>query len=230
METKKKKNGCITIFLAGLGIFIFIPIVLVIIGNSGSSNPKEKKTEQTEIVSEFEKIKKDSTSREELKNVEADIKKLQPLFTTKYDEFKKITWVEHKNIPKYTNSWGFYTYIGINDDGSIFERLVIRYYGDNWLFVKEILIKADDFTFQITGKMDRDNDSKVWEWMDVEPDDTQLAMIAAVISAKTTKVRFEGDKYYKDRTLTQNEIKGLKDTQEYYSLLIRKSKLDKELK
>lgn len=232
-EINNKKNGYIKPIL----IIICIIVVLYIIGSLSKSKSEDVNTNIIEKVDsinpEVDSLtlkNNDSLLTLKLETVNSEIKKIKPLFREKYDEFNKITWIEHNNVPRFINSRGFYTYIGLDENGDPTLRLVIRYYGEDWLFISKILVKPDDALFEIyPDKMERDNDSDVWEWMDIVPNDDNLAMLVSVISSKNTKVRFEGKQYYKDWTLTPREIKGLGDTQKYYSLLREKKVIEKQL-
>lgn len=232
-EINNKKNE----YFKPILIIICILVGLYIIGSLSKSESERVNTNIAEKVDSINagvdsltQKNNDSLLTLKLETVNSEIKKIKPLFRDKHDEFNKITWIEHNTVPRFINSRGFYTYIGLDENEDPTLRLVIRYYGDDWLFISKILVKPDDALFEIyPEKMERDNDSDVWEWMDIVPNDTNIAMLVSIISSKNTKVRFEGKQYYKDWTLTQKEIKGLNDTQKYYSLLREKKIIEKQL-
>ena len=119
------------------------------------------------------------------------------------DEIEGITWMSHKNAP----SMGKYAslYFGTrNGSASIYPvRLRVQYYGDDWLFVRSLTVKADEKTYELSGlDFKRDNSSgSIWEWIDIPVEDHK--MLNHWISAKKVTIRFHGDKYQSDFVLPQ---------------------------
>lgn len=148
-------------------------------------------------------------------------------FDVKYDEFKEITWLYSKTRPAYANTKAFYTYIGINKQGHAWCRLVIRYHGEDWLFVKSIIIKTDNNTYTLAAdNVQRDNNTEVWEWIDINVGEGEDIILYDIIHSKQTKIRFVGYQYHYDWTLPAKTIKGLKEIYDYYYLLDSVSKID----
>jgi len=172
----------------------------------------------------------DSILKVLLNKTEKEIENIKPFFES--GNYKRNTWIRHRNISIYGNELKFHTAIDVEDSGRISLQLGINYYGDSLMFVDKISIKTDNSTFWVMGKMARENDlpPNVFEWLEIEPDADQLLMLWTIAEAKTSRVRFEGSNHYKNWTLTHKEIKALKDTLLYYRLLIRKSRLEKQLK
>src|SRR5690606_27675780 len=89
-------------------------------------------------------------------------------------------------------------------------RVVFQYFGDDWLFVRHITLKADDRVFELPFDAKRDNSGgKVWEWSDLPLDGQTTKAVEAMLSAKKTIIRFEGDKYRKDFTLSPQQRKAI---------------------
>ena len=148
-------------------------------------------------------------------------------FDVKYDEFKEITWLYSKTRPAYDNTKAFYTYIGINKQGHAWCRLVIRYHGEDWLFVKSIIIKTDNNTYTLAAdNVQRDHNTDVWEWIDINVGEGEDIILYDIIHSKQTKIRFVGYQYHYDWTLPAKTIKGLKEIYDYYYLLDSVSKID----
>ncbi len=148
-------------------------------------------------------------------------------FDVKYDEFEEITWLYSKTRPAYDNTKAFYTYIGINKQGHAWCRLVIRYHGEDWLFVKSIIIKTDNNTYTLAAdNVQRDNNTEVWEWIDINVGEGEDIILYDIIHSKQTKIRFVGYQYHYDWTLPAKTIKGLKEIYDYYYLLDSVSKID----
>lgn len=147
-------------------------------------------------------------------------------FNVVYDEFEGITWLYSKMKPRYTNSLAFYTYIGLHDNGQFWRRLVVRYHGDDWLFLKSIIIKTDNNTYTLdASNAKRDNNADVWEWIDILVKDAEDFILYDVIHSKQTKIRFNGYQYHYDWSLPSYVIKGLEEIDDYYYLLDSVSKI-----
>lgn len=135
------------------------------------------------------------------------------------DEIEGITWVRHRNAPvlgKYVS-----VYFG-SKSGSAANyplRIKFQYYGDDWLFVRSVTVKADDKVYEL-GKMtfERDHASgSVWEWSDLPVKDHQ--MLSHWMNAKRVVVRFNGDKYYNDFTLPQGQQAQLRDVYQAWKVM-----------
>jgi len=121
------------------------------------------------------------------------------------DEIEGITWVTHRKSPvlgKYVS-----TYFG-SKEGSAANyplRLRIQYYGDDWLFVRSVTVKADDKVYNL-GAMDFERDHSsgtVWEWVDLPVKD--YSMLNEWMSSKRVVVRFNGDQYHDDFILPKEQ-------------------------
>ena len=179
------------------------------------------KNEEEKRISLIEKTKADS-----LAHIEDSLKAMKVLalmknFQFKKDEFSNNTWYEHKNTPRYRNSNGFYFYFGVNEDigvGAL--RMVLQYYDDDWLFVKNIIFSIDGDNYKFVPEdMKRDNSGGyIWEWFD-EPIDSQSDLVQALANSHSVKIKLNGSDYYDIRTLNQKQIQGIKETYELYNLL-----------
>lgn len=130
---------------------------------------------------------------------------------TSTDEISGITWVSHRSAPvlaKYAS-----VYFGSNKDRAANYplRLRLQYYGDDWLFVRSVTVKADDKVYELgTLDFERDNSSgSVWEWGDVPVKDH--VMLNHWMTAKRVVIRFNGDKYHDDFTLPQGQQAQLRE-------------------
>ncbi|UGB37693.1 hypothetical protein [Frateuria soli] len=153
------------------------------------------------------KRKEEQKAKEERLLVERAAKNMKKNF----DEIKGVTWVSHRNAPilgKYVS-----LYFGTDGNGAANYplRLKLQYYGDDWLFVRSVIVKADDKVYEL-GRMDfeRDNSSGyVWEWIDMPVKNYE--MLNQWMSAKRVVVRFNGDQYYDDFTLPREQQTQLRE-------------------
>ena len=127
------------------------------------------------------------------------------------DEIKGITWISHRDAPTHTSYAS--AYFGSNKDSAADYplRLKLQYYGRNWRFVRSVTVKADDSVYEL-GELEFKHDhssSYVWEWSDMRVYDH--AMLNHLMTAKRVVIRFEGDKYYHDFVLPQEQQTQLQE-------------------
>jgi len=183
--------------------------------------------EAENIAAEEERIRLIEKSKaDSLAHIEDSLKAMKVLalmknFKIKKDEFSNNVWYEHNNSPRYRNSNGFYFYFGVNEDigvGAL--RMVLQYYDDDWLFVKNIIFSIDGENYKFVPEdMKRDNSGGyIWEWFD-EAIDPQSDLVQALSNSHSVKIKLNGSDYYDIRTLNQRQIQAVKETYELYTLL-----------
>lgn len=206
------KIGCL--FVLGISILSFI-----IGGIATSLDPNSAKDEDS--LSEVSSNTSTQIPAEPKINTDSVVKVFRPDFTFKKDEFENRTWVEPKNRPKYTNVNKIFCYFQLNDKKVSNFRLCIQYTADDWLFIKKITfnIDGDRNIIYIPQKMERDNNSTIWEWCDDQIDNKYEFLISAIANAKKVKVKFDGQQYYDIRILSSAEIKYIKKTYDFYLAL-----------
>jgi hypothetical protein len=141
----------------------------------------------------------------------------------KHDEMRGITWYKHPSSGDSGNA--FYLYFGRRDDGTLLPlRLLLRYYGDSWLFVEKAWAKADGVEVivpQVRDKYrgwERDNGGgSIWEWSDTAVTEaSDLSSVRQLANAKAVTVRFEGRQYYGDRKLSPQQLKAMREVLDAY--------------
>jgi hypothetical protein len=218
MENKKKNSlpgkGCLIALIIGIILFFLLLIICVIFSDEATDKPIDNKIEN--IIDSTQIKYNDSLRLETKKKIDAERQRLD----IKYDDIEQVTWIYSKSKPKYTNTMAFFNYIGLKDDGQRWKRIVIRYHGNDWLFINKIIIKTDNQTYTLNASdSKRDHNADVWEWIDIAEGDTEYVMINDIINSSAVKVRFVGQQYHRDWILTKKEIKGLKEIEDYYYLL-----------
>lgn len=127
----------------------------------------------------------------------------------RYDKFQDVTWYSSPSSPRYRNYNAFYLYFGISDNSKLPLRLVVQYENEDWLFIQSATVNVDGENYSISGDWERDNDSRIWEWIDETLDDR--AMIEAITNSKSAVIRFDGRQYYDNRTISAAQKKSLRD-------------------
>jgi hypothetical protein len=148
-----------------------------------------------------------------------------------HDAMRDITWYKNSTSPKYGNTNTFYLYFGITDDQVLTPlRLKITYASDSWLFVKSVWGKADGKKIEIPqisapiSGWERDNGSgNIWEWSDAPIEDAHdIAFFRQLALSKAVTLRFEGQQYYSDRTLSGAQLQAVRDMISAYEVVTAK--------
>lgn len=135
------------------------------------------------------------------------------------DELKGITWISHRNAPVLANYVSIYFGSSKDSAANYPLRVKFQYYGDDWLFVRSVTVKADEKVYEL-GRLDfeRDHSSgSVWEWIDMPVKDHE--MLNHWMTAKRVVIRFDGDQYHKDFTLTQGQQTQLREVYQAWKVM-----------
>jgi hypothetical protein len=123
--------------------------------------------------------------------------------------------VKAESSPDYVNEAAFYIYLSGTRTSLGTLRFVARYAGSDWVFFDEIIINVDGVVFRLEFEyleVERDNGySGVWEWIDINPTDEDILMLALIAGSKSTVVRFQGDTSKSDRNLLPKEKEAISD-------------------
>lgn len=140
------------------------------------------------------------------------------------DKFNGTKFYTDRSTPNYVNSSTFHLYIGKSEGGNPYLRFKVRYSDDDWLFVESASINIDGNVrdLGLGVNWDRDNaKGDIWEWVDVEATQSQLNVIRDVIGSKSSVIRFFGDKYRDDRTISSTQKRALQNVLDAYEALKR---------
>lgn len=189
-----------------------------------SNEAREAKELLAKSKKEISKIK--ALKEQEAKKVEEENKRRLAKATSKMrtnvDEMKGITWYYDKNTSKYNNVNSLHLYMGKEKDSKPWLRFRIQYKGDDWLFIENYTIKTDNETYTFTPfkNVERDNGSGgIWEWCDEKVTKRTYDIVQDIIDSKSVKIRHNGSKYYKDRTISSREKTALKNVLDAYEAL-----------
>lgn len=174
--------------------------------------------EEAAAVTEAETLKEARKTLDELKKD----KVLSSLKKT-HDKVQGITWYEASTKPKYANSRSYVLpYIGVQGD-NVWMRLDFHYTGDDWLFFTNLTIMVDGQKYYKTysyNAVNRDNAyGDVWEYVDIEPTESDIEMLRAIANSEETIVRFQGSNYHKDVTIKEKDKKAILEVLEAYEYL-----------
>lgn len=190
----------------------------------------------TKVSNLIEKYEAEQTKKAEAEK-KARLKAVSKL-RKKYDDINHITWYYNPYFTHYTNTNYTSIYIG-QSESSLWLRLMMSYEGDDWIFFESAYLSYDGNTYYVPfdkyREKETENDTRVWEWIDVSVNDELLSFLKKMVNGKSVKMRLTG-KYSKTRNLSSTEIKAIKDVLLAYDVLknekrlTEKEKLLKELK
>lgn len=139
------------------------------------------------------------------------------------DEDKMENHVWYKDLGSlYRKGTGILAYMGRFKNNSIVLRCRFNYEAGDWLFVKSIIIAADNERFEKTDATFERNSSYsgIREWYDFNVLDEDLKIIKAIIKSKEATIRFKGEAGYDDYVVTDKEKKSLKNIVDAYEALL----------
>ncbi len=178
-----------------------------------------------EKVTNYGKLTAAKTTLKELKAADRQkrIKAALAGFNSKHDKVTGNTFYKSKNYPKYIDTRSYVLpYIGEND-GHFWVRLKFNYTGDDWIFWEELTFLIDGERYYKTvgySNVERDNDSgDVWEYYDYNPSSTDMEMLEKIANSKETIVRFEGDRYRYDLTVSAEDKAAIKQVVAAYKIM-----------
>lgn len=157
------------------------------------------------------------------KLAKSDFLKIENSLKVKGDEFSNSELYRHPSSPKYINQNGFFLYYQKAYDDNPKLVLKTQYYGDDWLFINKAEVSIDGEVYSLNfEEWDHDNSGgMIYEWsIEQSPSYNQIVKI---IKSKSSKIRYHGDKYYDDRTISSSQKAALKSIlQAYYGLYLKK--------
>jgi hypothetical protein len=164
-----------------------------------------------EIVVKIEKEEKAKIQREKEQKEKERLASLSKL-KKQVDDVSGITWYTNPYFTHYNNSNNLSIYIGKEKTGEPWLRLKMSYQGSDWIFFERAYISYEGNTVEIKFDEYRDkksdNDSGVWEWIDVRVTSDILKFLEDFAQSQDAKMRLSG-KYTKTRNLTKNERQGI---------------------
>lgn len=112
-------------------------------------------------------------------------------------------------------------YIGM-DANSCWLRLIYNYTGDDWVFFKSIIFAIDGEqhhrSFNYFDIVHDNEGGDVWEYIDVEVEDSDIDLLKKIASSNETIVRFQGDDYSHDFTISESDKQAIRDVIMVYEL------------
>ena len=160
-------------------------------------------------------------SEEEIAQKKTSLAALLKRIHKENDDFGERIIYESKNSVENWKDDCYLTLSYYKQDQSCILVWRVDYYADDWLFIKNFTVKADNQKFYITPSykdIKRDNTaSSIWEHIALDYKSNK-EVINAIANSSNTTIRFYGKDYYNDRKLSKAKIKAMKDMLSLYQL------------
>lgn len=158
-----------------------------------------------------------------------ELDQLRTHMTSNIDEIEGNKWIYEKSTKKLldarqNNKNFFYVYLGQKvKTGFVWPRLLMGIIKSDWIFFKTIIINNDGEIDTITPQRnnlhhDTLGGSIILEEVDLAANDYET-LIKKIIAAKKTMIRFKGDNYSHDFTLSETQRISLKRIWRLYELM-----------
>lgn len=170
-------------------------------------------------------------NRQSISEINAEIEELKSKFTFE-KENNGMTWIDHISRPSSYTENGFYIYMGLNPEGRVYHRTVIKYCGSERIGLKSILIQSDINDRALVVEIGESlktkefiEDKKINEWVDLPPTKEYNDLLNIVVQSNVVKITFMGVDNNVEWTLTEDELFILKESTYFYDLLKEKEAL-----
>lgn len=153
--------------------------------------------------------------------LKAEAEQLLKGMTVEKDAVRGLSFYYPSAFPYYS-SYGYWAadirsfvlpYLGMQNN-SVWLRLICHYTDDDWIFFDKITFAVDDqrfYKYFSYYDVTRDNEyGDVWEYVDIEVGDSEIELLEAIANSSNTIIRFEGDDYYEDITVSDKDKKAIK--------------------
>ena len=146
-------------------------------------------------------------------------------FQLEDDPVRGMKFYKAKSHPYYADIRSYVLpYIGMDSSNHVWLCADFHYTGDSWVFFKKLTFAIDDVrhveTFRYTD-VSRDNDNGyVWEYINTGDGDQYKDWFAEIAASQKTIVRFEGDDYWYDLTVSSSDKTAIRNILAAYEALL----------
>ncbi|MGV0847398.1 hypothetical protein ACTS9T_12630 [Empedobacter falsenii] len=200
-------------------IIVFLIALIVVINKTNINEIGEADDISVKVNDSINIVNNDSLKKINDSINRITISKLKPLFEVSKDEFDPngLTWCKPKNASKYVNENSIYCYFQLNNDKASNFRFRLQYLNEDWLFIQKVQFSIDGKPYEFfPSDVQSDNDTEIWEWFDENIDVFNEPLIEAIANAKSVKVKLIGRQYFDTKTMSNSQIKSIKNTLELY--------------
>ena len=188
-------------------------------------SPEERAAEEKikqQQMAEAAKVTAQKAAEKKQMLVEKNKKKAAALakMAIKKDKITNTTWYRDKSSPDSLGRNSFLIYFGQKND-SVWMRFDTQYVGEDWLFFKKVIVKADDKTLEFsTPNPERHvGYGHVTEWIDQPMSRDFYELVMAVSKSKSATIRYEGPQFRQDREISAAEKRAILNVIDAYRAL-----------
>lgn len=146
-------------------------------------------------------------------------------FRLEDDPVRGMKFYNSETQPYYADVRSYvFPYIGMNNKDQIWLCAQFHYTGDDWVFFKKITFAVDGKntvkTFSYFKDIVRDNQyGNVWEYVNTGDGNQYEDLFWTIADSESTIVRFEGDNYWYDLTVSQKDKDAIREVLTAYAAL-----------
>ena len=171
----------------------------------------------------------DKQAEQRKKSEAYELNELRKKMTSNVDKVTGIKWIYEKTTKKAIDRQSskknlFFVYLGQDTElKMIWPRLRMEFIRDGWIFFTKVIINIDGKVKSLSFnsfevKRDVLGGHAIDEYIDL-PADKYEELIKSMSKGKKVLVRFEGDQYYHDFTMTQEQKAALSNIWRLYELM-----------
>ena len=183
---------------------------------------EERKKKAEGKRKEAERIAKEKRKKEEENRRLAAVRRLRK----EHDDVSNVTWYYNPYFTHYNNRFMTSLYIG-HSENYAWLRLRMSWCGETYLSIDKAYLSYEGNTTLVhfdkykEHKSDCNllNNNPWWEWIDISVSEELLEFLKGLTKAKTAKMRFVGTTYTQTRTLSNDEMKAIRDVLLAYDAL-----------
>ncbi|MBE7063218.1 MAG: hypothetical protein E7390_05470 [Ruminococcaceae bacterium] len=201
------------------------------IGEASAENTEAYDTAKTAYDSLSKEVKERVSNASRLTEIGAQMEtlrqeKAQAILATmrlNEDAVRGMNFYYPTQMPYYSDVRSFVLpYIG-QSDSKTWLCMQCHYTGDDWVFFENITFAVDDERFYKSFNyfdLIRDNEGwKVWEIANFEATAEDISILRAIADSTQTIVRFQGDDYNFDFTVSESDKQAIRDVLTAYDIL-----------
>ena len=194
-----------------------------------ASEAAEASEEWARKESEFaeERARRASVAAEKEEQKEGKMKTALSKLVSDYDKVEDITYYKPSSYPKYINERSFVLpYLGLWNNNYVL-HIKFNFTGDTWVFWNKLIFVIDGKRYEKEfSYYDIKHDvggGKVVEVYDLsEPSKMDVLLLRDISSSNETIIRFQGEDYRYDLTVSKKDKQGIADILEVYDLAVGK--------
>lgn len=209
-----------------LSSIILLVMLMPIIGCNNAANDEAAKQARLDSIARADSIMRvaeqmrlDSIKRVKAAEDSATIVRLTPKFRKFKDGFDERMWCESKTAPQSLKKSYVYLYFDVTEPRARNLRMKIQYAAADWVLFDFVHFYIDGKTYTVDCFEPKRDNSADWVWESYDFGHPDNSLLKAMYNAESVKVKYEGDDESSIRTLSEKELKAIKETIDLYNAM-----------